>query len=66
MPQSFDPETIIVLKAILDDAWARLRPEQQVGTLKATMAERIFRSAAEGERDRQRLLDAALEDDSAA
>ena len=33
-PVPFDPETIMVLKEVLDDAWARLRPEQQ-----ANMAE---------------------------
>jgi hypothetical protein len=56
----------MVLKEVLDDAWARLRPEQQANTLKTTLAERIFRSAAQGERDRERLLDAALEGDGAA
>jgi hypothetical protein len=65
-PVSFDPETIIVLKEILDDAWARLRPEQQANMPKTAMAERIFKSAAGGERDRERLLDAALGDDSPA
>jgi hypothetical protein len=33
---------------------------------KTTLAERIFRSAAQGETDRERLLDAALEGDGAA
>ena len=65
-PVPFDPETIMVLKEVLDDAWARLRPEQQANMLKTTLAERIFRSAAQGERDPERLLDAALEGDSAA
>ena len=31
-----DPETIMVLKEVLDDAWARLRPEQQANMLKTT------------------------------
>jgi hypothetical protein len=31
--------------------------------LKTTLAERILRCAAQGERDRERLMDAALEDD---
>src|SRR4029078_13290277 len=65
-PVPFDPETIMVLKEVLDDAWARLRPEQQANTLKTTLAQRIFRFAAHGERDRERLLDAALEGDGAA
>jgi len=54
------------LKEVLDDAWARLRPEQQANMLKATLAERIFRYTTLGERDRERLLDAALEGDGAA
>ncbi|MFY9755686.1 MAG: hypothetical protein WAK37_07050 [Pseudolabrys sp.] len=65
-PGPLDPETIMALKEVLDDAWARLRPEQQANMLKTTLAERIFRSAALGERDRERLLDAALEGDGAA
>ncbi|HVR56130.1 MAG TPA: hypothetical protein VMT72_04820 [Pseudolabrys sp.] len=56
----------MALKEVLDDAWARLRPEQQANMLKTTLAERIFRSAALGERDRERLLEAALEGDGAA
>ena len=65
-PVSFDPETIIVLKEILDEAWARLRPAQQAATLKATLAERIFRSATQGEVDREHLIAAALEDERTA
>ncbi|MGB6996049.1 MAG: hypothetical protein WBD96_00620 [Pseudolabrys sp.] len=65
-PGPLDPETIMALKEVLDDAWARLRPEQQANMLKTTLAERIFRYAALGERDRERLLDAALEGDGAA
>jgi len=61
-PVHFDPETITVLKETLDDAWARLRPQQQATMLKSTLAERLLKSAARGERDRKRLLDAALQD----
>ena len=56
----FDLETISLLREILEDAWALLRPEQRATTLKTTLAERILKSAAQGERDRDRLLDAAL------
>ena len=49
----------------LEDAWASLRPEQRAATFKTTLAERILKSAAEGERDRDRLLDAALMEFSA-
>ena len=61
-PIHFDPETIAVLKETLDDAWARLLPHQQATMLKSALAERLLKSAAQGERDRKRLLDAALQD----
>ena len=56
----FDLETIALLRETLEEAWASLRPEQQARMLKTTLAERILKSAAQGERDRERLLDAAL------
>ena len=61
-PVYFDPETVTILREILDDAWACLRPEQQATMLKTTLAERILKSAAQGERDRERLRDVALSD----
>ena len=57
-PAYFDLETVALLREVLDDAWASLRPEQQAKMLKTTLAERILKSAAHGERDRERLLDA--------
>ena len=59
---SFDPETVTLLRETLEDAWACLRPEQQAAMQKTALAERMLKSAAEGERDRQRLRDAALMD----
>jgi len=59
-PLYFDPETVAILRETLDDAWACLRPEQQATMLKTTLAERMLKSAAQGERDRDRLRDAAL------
>ena len=59
---SFDPETVTLLRETLEDAWARLRPEQQATMQKTALAERMLKSAAEGERDRQRLRDVALMD----
>ena len=47
----FDLETIALLREILEDAWALLRPEQRATMLKTTLAERILRAAAQGERD---------------
>ena len=59
-PAYFDLETIVLLRETLEDAWASLRPEQRAATFKTTLAERILKSAAQGERDPDRLLDAAL------
>ena len=56
----FDPETIALLRSVLDDAWDSLPAEVQATTQKTTLAERILKSAAKGERDRDRLRDAAL------
>jgi macrodomain Ter protein organizer (MatP/YcbG family) len=58
----FDAETIAIMKKALDEAWARLPPKMQATMLKTTLAERILRMAAEGERNRERLRDAALSD----
>lgn len=61
-PVYFDPETISTLREILDEAWNRLPPERQATMLKTTLAERPLKTAAEGERNRDRLLDVALRD----
>ena len=58
----FDPATIAAMKKALDDAWNRLGPELQARMLKTTLAERILKSASRGERDYERLRDAALRD----
>jgi hypothetical protein len=56
----FDPEILTIMREVLDDAWGRLSPELQALVPKSVLAERILKSAAKGERDRERLLDAAL------
>jgi hypothetical protein len=58
----FDAQTIALLRAALDEAWDRLPPKLQATMLKTTLAERILQSAAEGERNRERLREAALRD----
>src|SRR3974377_2157251 len=58
----FDAQTIAFLKVALDEAWDRLPPKLQATMLKTTLAERILKSAAEGERNRKRLREAALRD----
>jgi hypothetical protein len=57
---SFDTETVSLLRATLDDAWASLRPEQRAITSQSILAEGILKLAAEGERNPKRLRDAAL------
>ena len=56
----FDAQTIAVMKVALDEDWDRLSPKLQATMLKTTLAERILKSAAEGERNRERLREAAL------
>jgi len=56
----FDAQTIVLMKVALDEAWNRLPPKLQTTMLKTTLAERILKSAAEGERNRERLREAAL------
>ena len=60
-PVPLDLKTVSILKEVLEDAWYSLSTEQQVMVSKTALAERILRSAAKGERDRDRLLAAALE-----
>jgi hypothetical protein len=57
---SFDPETLSLLRKTLDDAWERLGPEQKAMTSRTLLAERILQSAAKGERNPERLRNAAL------
>ena len=56
----FDPETIAVLRQVLEDSWGSLRPDQQRATLKTELAQRILAAAANGERDPIRLRERAL------
>jgi hypothetical protein len=56
----FNSETVTLMKTALDDAWNCLEPEAQATVLKTTLAVRILESASQGERDRERLRDAAL------
>jgi hypothetical protein len=59
-PVYFDPATVSALREILDEAWSLLPRERQATMLKTTLAERILKTAAKGERNRERLLDVAL------
>jgi hypothetical protein len=56
----FDPDTVQILKTVLDEAWASLVPDQQALTTRSEMAGRILDAAARGERDPVKLKTAAL------
>jgi len=57
---SYDPEAIALLLSALDEAWDALPPARQAMTSKATLAQRMLKLAANGERDPIRLRIAAL------
>jgi hypothetical protein len=56
----YDPETLTVLRAALDEAWALLPENRKSEAQKSDMAQRILRKAAEGVRDPVRLRASAL------
>jgi hypothetical protein len=57
----FDPETISILRGVLDDAWSRLPPDQ-TNVTRSLLAERILKAARDGERDPVRLRAYAITD----
>lgn len=59
-PARFDLKTVALLREVLDDAWACLPLQQRATISRSLLAERILKEAARGERDRDRLIDAAL------
>ena len=65
-PEAFDPETITILADAMDTAWATLRESgprfdgRDVDTRDA-IAKYIVDLAKQGERNRQRLIDGALQ-----
>jgi hypothetical protein len=56
----YDPETLIVLRNALDEAWALLPDDRKSEGQKSDMAQRILNKAAEGIRDPVRLRACAL------
>ena len=56
----YDPETITVLKDVLETAWDSLPQEQRSEISKTELASRILKAAADGERDPVRLRATAL------
>lgn len=59
-PAYYEPETILLMRDALDDAWACLRPQERATTSRTLLAEGILACAAKGERNPDRLIDAAL------
>ena len=58
--QSFDPETIVLMRNALDDAWCSLPSKRQTLRRKSALAAAIVRLTAQGERDSLFLSRAAL------
>jgi len=56
----YDPETLTVLRNVLDEAWALLPDDRKSESQKSDMAQRILRKASEGVRDPVRLRAFAL------
>jgi hypothetical protein len=56
----FDPETIELLKTVLDEAWDALPQSRKQTVLKTELAERVLAAAGLGERDPDRLRAHAL------
>ena len=57
---AYNPETVKLLRCVLDDAWASMRPDEKARSNKTLVAVRILEAAAAGERDPDRLLAQAL------
>jgi hypothetical protein len=59
-PVYFDLDTVALLREALEDAWACLPLRQRATTSRSLLGEAILKAAANGERDRERLVEAAL------
>jgi hypothetical protein len=63
-PESFDPETLRILCAALDDAWQHLEAGTHLNgsadAARAVLARHIVAMARQGQRDRGRLIEGAL------
>jgi hypothetical protein len=57
---SFDPETITLLRTVLDDTWASLSSDEQASLNKGDLAACILKLAGQGESDPNRLRAFAL------
>ena len=57
---AYDPETLNIMRNVLDQAWALLPEDRRKKHLKIDMAGRLLKKAALGERDPKQLCIAAL------
>ena len=58
----FDPETMELMRTVLDDTWANLPPDLRATIRKPQLAESILAAAKLGERDPVQLRTHALVD----
>jgi hypothetical protein len=56
----YSPDTLVLLRAALDEAWELLPDHRKSEVQKSALAQRILRRASEGERDPIKLRTAAL------
>jgi hypothetical protein len=61
-PSEFEPELILTLRSVLDDAVNRINVANRTPATKAKMAERILRAASDGLRDPVELTAVAVAD----
>jgi hypothetical protein len=47
----YDPETLVLLRQVLDDAWAALPEPSKLETVKSELAQHILKQAGDGVRD---------------
>ena len=59
---AYDPETVQLLRTVLDEAWDALQPHHRDQISKSRMAEFVLRQAASGERHPSRLRFRAVAD----
>jgi hypothetical protein len=64
--QAYDPETLAILEAAFDEAWALLKINSDQSVTREALARCLLVLASGGERDRVRLRNQALLELSAA
>jgi N-acetylglutamate synthase-like GNAT family acetyltransferase len=57
---AFDPEVLVLLRAVFNEACLALSPDQHTQSMRSTLVQRLLKRAREGERDPVRLRAYAL------